>query len=132
TGPDQKANKIKTMSEVVTRVASAEVAMNAYEAQRHLYLKESDTIIANGDKRVEVALEKADFLSRTNYIPRSKVTFEALGYDFNALVEGQLEAMRLGHLISDYDMEIGLAVAEILAGGLVPTRTSVNQDWIQH
>lgn len=132
TGPDQKANKIKTMSEVVTRVASAEVAMNAYEAQRHLYLKESDTIIANGDKRVEVALEKADFLSRTNYIPRPKVTFEALGEDFKALVEGQLEAMRLGHFISDYDMEIGLAVAEILAGGLVPKRTSVNQDWIQH
>src|SRR5699024_12840754 len=73
-----------------------------------------------------------DFLSRTNYIPRPKVTIESLGEDFKAIVEGQLESMRLGHFISDYDMEIGLAVAEILAGGEVPKRTSDNQDWIQH
>lgn len=131
-GSDQKANKIHTMTKVVQRVASAQVAMNAYEARRHLYLRDSDTIIANGDRRVEVALQKADFLARTNFIPRPKITFEALGEDFKALVEGQLEAMRLGHFISDYDMEIGLAVAEILAGGEVPKRTYINQDWIQH
>lgn len=131
-GTDQKANKINAMTKVVERVSTGKVAMSAYEARRDLYLEDTDTIIANGDKRVEVALEKADFLSRTNFMPRPKVTFEALGEDFKALVEGQLESMRLGHFISDYDMEIGLAVAEILAGGELPKKTYINQDWVQN
>lgn len=130
--PGQRANKINIMSEIVQQVATAKVAMSAYEAQRYMYLRDTDTIIANGDKRVEVALEKADFLARTNYIPKPKVTFEALGEDFKALVEGQLESMRLGHFISDYDMEVGLAVAEVLAGGLVPKKTYINQAWVQN
>lgn len=132
TQPDQKANKIKTMAEVVTRVAMGHVAMSAYEARRDLILRETDTIIANGDNRIKVALEKADFIARTNYIPRTEVPFEALGEDFTAIIEGQLDSMRLGHFISDYDMELGLAVADTLAGGKVPKRTYVNQKWIQH
>lgn len=130
--PGQKANKIHIMSDVVTRVAMGSVAMNAYEAQRHLLLKETDTIIANGDKRVEVALEKAKFIANTRYVPRTKTTFEALGEDFIAIVEGQLDSMRLGNFISDYDMEVGLAVAEVIAGGNVPKRTYINQEWVQH
>ena len=132
TAPDQKANKINTMADVVTRIAMGHVAMSAYEARRDLILRDTDTIIANGDHRIAVALEKADFMSRTNYVPRTKLNFEALGQDFTAIVEGQLDSMRLGNFISDYDMELGLAVASTLAGGDVPKRTYVNQDWIQH
>lgn len=130
-GPGQKANKIKTMSDVVTRLAQGHVAMSAYEARRDLILRDTDTIIANGDKRVEVALEKADFIANTRYVPRTKVTWEALGEDFKAIVEGQLDAMRLGNFISDYDMEIALALTEVIAGGEVPKRTRINQDWVQ-
>lgn len=130
--PGLKANKINIMSDVVTRVAMGSVAMNAYEARRHLLLRDTDTIIANGDKRVEVALEKARFIANTRYVPKTKATFEALGEDFIAIVEGQLDSMRLGNFISDYDMEVGLAVAEVIAGGKVPKRTYINQDWVQH
>ena len=99
------------MADVVTRIAMGHVAMSAYEARRDLILRDTDTIIANGDHRIAVALEKADFMSRTNYVPRTKVNFEGLGQDFTAIVEGQLDSMRLGNFISDYDMELGLAVA---------------------
>ena len=132
TAPGQKANKINIMADVVTRIAMGHVAMSAYEARRDLILRDTDTIIANGDTRVVVALEKADFMARTNYTPRTEMTFEALGQDFTAVVEGQLDSMRLGHFISDYDMELGLAVASTLAGGEVPKRTYINQKWVQH
>lgn len=130
--PGLKANHVKLMAEVVTRVSSATVAMNAYEARRHLYLRDTDTIIANSEQRVEVALKKAKFLSENNYIPRTLATFPALGEDFKAIVEGQLDAMRLGNFISDYDMELGLAIASIVSGGAVPEGVLINQLWLQN
>lgn len=132
TTPGLQANKLKIMAEVVTRIASATVAMSAYEARDQLFLRDTDTIIANSERRVEIALKKAQFLAETNYIPRTKANFMALGVDFKAIVEGQLEAMRLGHFISDYDMELGLAIADVLSGGPVPSGTMINQDWLQH
>lgn len=130
--PGLKANKINLMADVVTRIASGTVAMSAYEARQHMILRDTDTIIANAEKRVEVALKKARFLAETNYVPRTKVNFKALGVDFKAVVEGQLDAMRLGHFISDYDMELGLSVADVLAGGPVPHDTMINQAWLQN
>lgn len=130
--PGLKANHVKLLAEVVTRVSSATVAMNAYEARRHLYLSDTDTIIANSEQRVEVALKKAKFLSENNYIPRTLATFPALGEDFKAIVEGQLDAMRLGNFISDYDMELGLAIASIVSGGAVPEGVLINQLWLQN
>lgn len=130
--PGLKANHVKLLAEVVTRVSSATVAMNAYEARRHLYLSDTDTIIANSEQRVEVALKKAKFLSENNYIPRTLATFPALGEDFKAIVEGQLDAMRLGNFISDYDMELGLAIASIVSGGAVPEGVLINQFWLQN
>lgn len=130
--PGLKANHVKLLAEVVTRVSSATVAMNAYEARRHLYLRDTDTIIANSEQRVEVALKKAKFLAENNYIPRTLATFPALGEDFKAIVEGQLDAMRLGNFISDYDMELGLAIASIVSGGAVPEGVLINQLWLQN
>ena len=38
---------------------------------------------------------------------------------------------RIGHFISDYDYEITLKVAHILAGGDLPRNTYINQRYIQ-
>lgn len=129
--PGNKSHHVKIMSDVLKRVASANVAMNAYEAKRHFLLKETDTIIANGDKRVQVALEKAKFLGDINYVSKPKAKFKLLGRDFKALAEGQLDAMRLGNFISDYDFKLGVAVADILAGGDIPEGVYGNQNYIQ-
>lgn len=131
TQPGKKSHKIQLMSDVLTRVASAQVAMNAYEAKRQLLLKETDTIIANGDKRVQVALEKAKFLGSINYVPKAQAKFKLLGRDFKALAEGQLDAMRLGNFISDYDFYLGVAIADVLGGGDLPEGAYGNQAYLQ-
>lgn len=130
-GNDQTSNKIQTLAKVVMNVAQAKVVMNAYEAQENLFLKPTDTIIMNGDRRVEVALDRVRFEANAGYVPRTKRTFAALGTDFIGVVEGQLDSMRLGHFISDYDMEIALALTEVLAGGEVARGTLVNQAYLQ-
>lgn len=126
-----KANKVKKMSDVVKNIASAHVNMNAYEARRNLFLRDTDTIIANADKRVEVALEKAKFLGSINYIPKSPQKFQTLGRDFKALAQGQLEAMRVGNFISDYDFKLAVHIANIMTGGDLPEGAYINQTFIQ-
>ncbi|GGI43099.1 3-hydroxyacyl-CoA dehydrogenase/enoyl-CoA hydratase family protein [Mammaliicoccus stepanovicii] len=124
-------DKQESIIKVLMNVGLAKVSTNAYEARRLGYLRETDTIIFNKDKRVEVALNKARFLSETNYIPKPKAQYYALGRDFKALAQAQLDAQRVGHFISDYDYEITMKVAHILSGGDLPRNTLVNQRYIQ-
>jgi len=124
-------DKQESISKVLMNVGLAKVSTNAYEAKRYGYLRDTDSIIFNKEKRVEVALNKARYESETNYIPKPKAQYTALGRDFKALAQGQLDAQRLGHFISDYDYEITMKVAHILSGGDLPRNTFINQRYLQ-
>lgn len=124
-------DKQESMTDILMNIGLAKVSTNAYEAKRYGYLRDTDSILLNSEKRVEVALEKARFEANTNYIPKPRGQYIALGRDFIALIKGQLDAQRLGHFISDYDYEITLKIAEALAGGNLPRNTYVNQRYIQ-
>ena len=47
------------------------------------------------------------------------------------MIQGQLDAQRHGHFISDHDYHIALNIATILAGGDLPRNTFINQRYIQ-
>ncbi|HIW13051.1 MAG TPA: enoyl-CoA hydratase/isomerase family protein [Candidatus Salinicoccus stercoripullorum] len=124
-------DKQQSMSEVLTNIGMAKVSTNAYEAKRYGYLRDTDSIILNVEKRVEAALNKARLESEMNYIPKPEGKYTALGSDFKALAEGMLDAQRLGNFISDHDYEITLKIAEVLSGGDIPRNTYVNQRYLQ-
>lgn len=124
-------DKQQSMSEVLTNIGMAKVSMNAYEAKRYGYLRDTDSIILNTEKRVEAALNKARFEAEMNYIPKPKGQYIALGSDFKALAQGMLDAQRLGNFISDHDYDITLKIAEVLSGGEIPRNTYVNQRYLQ-
>ncbi|KKB25583.1 enoyl-CoA hydratase/isomerase family protein [Staphylococcus carnosus] len=124
-------DKQASMSKVLMNIGFAKVSTNAYEAQRYGYLRDTDTIIFNKEKRVEVALKRAQFEADTNYIPATKQQYTALGEDFRANAEGQLDAQVKGHFISEHDYNIALRIATVLAGGDLPRNTFVNQRYIQ-
>ncbi|NWK84974.1 3-hydroxyacyl-CoA dehydrogenase/enoyl-CoA hydratase family protein [Staphylococcus sp. GSSP0090] len=124
-------DKQKSVTDVLMQIGFAKVSTNAHEAVRYGYLRDTDTIILNTEKRVEVALNRARYEAQTNYIPIPKAQYIALGKDFKALAEGQLDAQRIGHFISDYDYEITLKVAEVLSGGDIPRNTYINQRYLQ-
>lgn len=124
-------DKQQSMSEVLTNIGMAKVSTNAYEAKRYGYLRDTDSVILNVEKRVEAALNKARLESEMNYIPKAERKYIALGRDFKALAEGMLDAQRLGNFISDHDYEITLKIAEVLSGGDIPRNTYVNQRYLQ-
>lgn len=124
-------DKQQSMTEVLTNIGMAKVSTNAYEAKRYGYLRDTDSIILNMEKRVEAALNKARLESEMNYIPKPKGQYIALGSDFKALAQGMLDAQRLGNFISDHDYDITLKIAEVLSGGNLPRNTYVNQRYLQ-
>lgn len=124
-------DKMAYMTKALTNIGFAKVSSNAYEAKRYGYLRDTDSIILNQEARVEVALDKARFLSETNYMAPPEHTYIALGADYKALAEGQLEAQLLGHYISKHDYKIAVNIAGILSGGELPRNTYINQRYIQ-
>lgn len=127
----KKDDKQASITNILMQIGFAKVSTNAYEAKRYGYLKETDTVILNTERRIEIALKRARYESEANYVPLPKTQYIALGRDFKALAEGQLDAQRVGHFISDYDYEITLKIAEVLSGGDVPRNTYVNQRYLQ-
>ncbi|UEX90244.1 3-hydroxyacyl-CoA dehydrogenase/enoyl-CoA hydratase family protein [Staphylococcus ratti] len=124
-------DKQASMSKVLMTIGFAKVSTNAYEARRYGYLRDTDTIIFNTEKRVEAALKRAQYEADTNYLPTPQQQYFALGADFIALAQGQLDAQKEGHFISAHDYDIALRIATVLAGGELPRNTFVNQRYIQ-
>lgn len=47
------------------------------------------------------------------------------------MAQGQLEAMRVGNFISDYDFKLAVHIANIMTGGDLPEGAYINQAFIQ-
>src|SRR5699024_1508290 len=90
-------DKQASITKILMQIGFAKVSTNAYEAKRYGYLREADTVILNTERRIEMALKRARYESETNYVPLPKSQYIALGRDFKALAEGQLDAQRVGH-----------------------------------
>lgn len=124
-------DKQASMTEALMTIGLAKVSTNAFEARRYGFLRPTDTIIFNQERRVEIALQRAQFEADAHYMPTPKRQYIALGQDFLALAQGQLDAQRLGHYISDHDYNIALRIATVLSGGDLPRNTYINQRYIQ-
>ncbi|MBZ8174061.1 3-hydroxyacyl-CoA dehydrogenase/crotonase FadB [Staphylococcus delphini] len=124
-------DKQASMTEVLMTIGLAKVSTNAFEARRYGFLRPTDTITFNQERRVEIALQRAQFEADAHYMPTPKRQYIALGQDFLALAQGQLDAQRLGHYISDHDYNIALRIATVLSGGDLPRNTYINQRYIQ-
>ncbi|ARJ50750.1 3-hydroxyacyl-CoA dehydrogenase/enoyl-CoA hydratase family protein [Staphylococcus lutrae] len=124
-------DKQASMTQLLMTIGLAKVSTHAFEAKRYGFLRPTDTIIFNQDRLVEVALQRAQYEADAHYIPTPQRQYIALGQDFLALAQGQLDAQRLGHYISDHDYQIALRIATVLSGGNLPRQTYINQRYIQ-
>lgn len=126
-----RADKIRQLGDILTKVSTGHVTMSAYEAQKIGFLKETDIIIQNEELVFEAALQTLRLKAAYNYIPNNLVEYEVLGTNFKAIAGAQIDSMIDGHFASKYDGVVTGAIADVLAGGDVPLGTKVNQKWLQ-
>lgn len=126
-----RADKLRQLGDILTKVSMGHVTMSAYEAQQIGFLKATDMIVQSEDLVFEAALNKLKLIAAYNYIPNSLEEYEVLGSNFKAVAGAQIDSLIDGHFASPYDGVIARAIADVLAGGDVPLGTKVNQKWLQ-
>jgi 3-hydroxyacyl-CoA dehydrogenase len=125
------ADLLPFVQRVFETIGFGKVSTSGADAMRLGYLRDTDTISMNRERLLAdakaVALERA----REGYTPPQPRPAIPVGG------EGVLAALKLGvHLawrsgrISDHDALIGRTLAHILAGGALPHRTTVTEEYL--
>jgi len=118
------------LTEGFTAAAMAKVGTSAIESRKLGYLLESDTIVANKDELLFVAINEAKAMFNAGYRPPHRRQFAVAGRNGKATIQGQLVNMRDGGFISQHDFHIASLIAHVVTGGDVDTGTLVTEDYL--
>jgi 3-hydroxyacyl-CoA dehydrogenase len=128
--PDPRADLLPFTQRVFETIGFAKVATSAADARRLGFLREADGITMNSERLIADAKALALERVREGYRPPERRVV-AVGGD------GVLAALKLGvHLarragrISDHDALVGRTLAAVLAGGSLPHRTLVSEQYV--
>jgi len=116
---------------VFETIGFAKVSTSAEHARQLRFLNAADGITMNRERLIADAKSVALTRARDGYRPPPKRTAIPVGGESlqAALNLGVHLAWRAGR-IGDHDAVVGRALARILAGGALPHRTTVSEDYI--
>lgn len=111
-------------------IATGAVTTNAFEAIDKGLMKKETKVIMNRDVLIDEAKAKVLELAKNNYMPPVPDKVMLLGDYGRAVILGEIEGMRGGGFISEYDMHLSKKVAYILSGGNAVTGTMSDEQYI--
>ncbi len=118
------------LTEGFTCAATAKVGTSAIESRKLGFLLWSDTIVANKDELLFVAIAEAKAMFATGYRAPSKRLFPVAGRSGKATIMGQLVNMRDGGFASGHDFYIASLIANVVCGGDVDAGTLVSEEYL--
>jgi 3-hydroxyacyl-CoA dehydrogenase len=118
------------LTEGFTCAATAKVGTSAIESRKLGFLLWSDTIVANKDELLFVAMAEAKAMFATGYRAPSKRLFPVAGRSGKATIMGQLVNMRDGGFASGHDFYIASLIANVVCGGDVDAGTLVSEEYL--
>ncbi len=118
------------LTEGFTCAATAKVGTSAIESRKLGFLLWSDTIVANKDELLFVAIQEAKAMFACGYRAPSKRLFPVAGRSGKATIMGQLINMRDGGFASGHDFHIASLVANVVCGGDVDAGTLVSEEYL--
>ena len=120
----QVANK------VFETIALAKVSTSGAEAREHNFLNFADGISVNPDHQLYDAKQVALALYEQGYTAPIREKIPVVGESGYATLLLGAEGMRLSGYLSDHDMVIAKELAYVLAGGMVPFGTEVDEQYL--
>jgi 3-hydroxyacyl-CoA dehydrogenase len=125
------ADPLELVRPVFETIGFGKVSTSAADARRLGYLREVDAVTMNRERLMADAKATALARVREGYRPPPRRTAIPVGGDtvLAALKLGVHLAWRAGR-IGDHDAVIGRALARILAGGQLPHRTTVSEEYL--
>jgi len=113
-----------------TNAAMAKVGTSAIESRKLGYILDSDTIVANKDELLYVAMTEAKAMFDAGYRAPHKKLFPVAGRNAKATIMGQLANMRDGGFISQHDFHISTLIADVVTGGDVDAGSMVSEEYL--
>ena len=105
------------------RVVLSAVSTSANEARQMGLLQEGDVVVAHADELLFVALSQARAMSDSGYRPPLQQSFPVCGRDGKANMVAALHNLRDAGQLTDYDVVICTAIADVMCGGEVDAGT---------
>jgi len=122
---------MEAMKQAFETIATAKVATSAHEARGLGFLSGSDRITMNRERVLSDAKERALDLAHAGYeppVPRTDIP--APGESLLAALKMGVHLMRQGDFITDYEVNLGGKIAEVICGGNVTPGTPVSEQYI--
>jgi 3-hydroxyacyl-CoA dehydrogenase len=129
--PAPQADLLPSLQRVFETIGFAKVSTSGADAARLGLLREVDAITMNRDRVMSDAKAVALELARQGYRPPAPRTAIPVGGDgVRAVLDLGVHLARRAGRISDHDALIGRTLATILAGGSLPHRTTVSEQYL--
>jgi len=130
-GRGESVEIMEAMKKTFETVATAKVATSAHEARALGFLRDSDRITMNRDRVLTDAKERALEMVREEYEPpQPRTDIPAPGENILAMLKLGVHLMHQGGYVTEYEVQIGNKVAEVLCGGNVSPGTPVSEQYI--
>ncbi len=121
----------ETIKRAFETIALAKVSTSAVEAKALRLLRRSDAITMNRERLITDAKAEALRLAVAGYTaPLPRTDIPAPGETVLATLKLGVHLMREGNYISDHDVKIARAVANVLCGGTVNAGTLVSEQYL--
>lgn len=112
-------------------IAMAKVATSAYEAMDLDYIRRSDSVSINPNRRIADAKAAALRLAEQGYVqPAPRTDIKVQGRTGIALFEGGINGMLVGRYISEHDAKIASKLAYVICGGDLSYPQEVSEQYL--
>ena len=112
------------------QIAMAKVSMSAAELFNMGYMRRGDSITMDIDQLIADAKQKVLALA-VNYRPKRPLeNIPAPGRGIAASIKSQLWNMMMGKFITEYELEMGTLIAQVICGGDVAAGTLISEEYL--
>ncbi|NOT10520.1 MAG: 3-hydroxyacyl-CoA dehydrogenase [Methylococcaceae bacterium] len=114
--PKKPGGPIPPVVKAFETIAMAKVSKSAFEAKELLFLAKSDAITMNRNRLLADAKVKAIALAK-DYVPPQPCVYPLPGKTAKVVLSMGIKAFHLLGKATDYDVEVGQKLAQVLSGG---------------
>ena len=125
-----RADVLPFLSKHFQNILMGKVSGSAAELEGMGYMRPGDNVTMDIDRLIADAKQKVLALSATYRPGQPKETLKAPGRDVAATLKNQLYNMHVGGFISEYEVELGSTIAEVITGGDVPAGTLISEQYL--
>lgn len=123
-------NSDKLLEFYFTNIATAAVSSSSLDALEKGYLKDTDICINNNDELLFVAINTANNMSESNYLPPCKQVITAGGDRLKGVLLNILANYHAGGFISGYDNLLLEKLAWVITGAGIDSGCNITEEWL--